>query len=252
MPTQATTNPSDGMTQSLLEQIFELWLRPELQTRGLDKQPEEVIRALVIFTPGQKPKVLIDAEAGMVVRGKTTRPIEAGEPVTEADLEAVEGLVPRDIDPDAGWIGFILFKDVYTIAFDFRRNKAKAARRMERATEFLATARLALDNHLKAPAVENLYAAAELVVVAQMGTLDDDEPPKSHQERRRWFAGWTKVGNAPSDHGRALADLAGYRAAARYADGSLRVRDVHLARLADKVADMIAHAEKEITNTASS
>src|SRR6266508_4364712 len=218
MPTQANDNPSDGMTQLLLEQIFQLWLRPELEARGLDKQPEEVIRALVIFTPGQKPKVLIDAEAEMVVRGRTTRPIEAGEPVTEADLEAIEGLVPHDIDPDAGWIGFILFKNVYTIAFDFRRNKARAARRIERATEFLATARLALD---------------------------------SHQERRRWFAGWTKLGNAPSDHGRALADLAGYRASARYADGSLRVRDVHLARLADQVADMIAHAEKEITNRAS-
>jgi len=250
MPTQANDNPSDGMTQLLLEQIFQLWLRPELEARGLDKQPEEVIRALVIFTPGQKPKVLIDAEAEMVVRGRTTRPIEAGEPVTEADLEAIEGLVPHDIDPDAGWIGFILFKNVYTIAFDFRRNKARAARRIQRATEFLATARLALDNHLKGPAVENLYAAAELVVVAQMGTLDD-KPPNSHQERRRWFAGWTKLGNAPSDHGRALADLAGYRASARYADGSLRVRDVHLARLADQVADMIAHAEKEITNRAS-
>jgi len=98
--------------------------------------------------------------------------------------------------------------------------------------------------------VENLYAAAELVVVAQMGTLDD-EPPKSHQERRRWFSGWTKLGNAPSDHSRALADLARYRASARYADGSLRVRDVHLARLADQVADMIEHVGKEITNRAS-
>jgi len=102
MPTLANDNPPDGMTQPLLEQIFQLWLRPELEARGLDQQPEEVIRALVIFTPRRKPKVLIDAEAEMVVRGRTTRPIEAGERVTEADLEAVEGLVPRDIDPDAG------------------------------------------------------------------------------------------------------------------------------------------------------
>jgi hypothetical protein len=36
------------MGQPLLEQIFELWLRPELERRGLDKQPEEVVRALVI------------------------------------------------------------------------------------------------------------------------------------------------------------------------------------------------------------
>lgn len=249
MTTPPNDNLSDRMTRPLLEQIFELWLRPELEARGLDKRPEEVVRALVIFAPGQRPKVLIDAEAAMVVHGRTTRSIEADEPVTEADLEAIESLVPHDIDPDAGWIGFTLFRDAYTIAFDFRRNRARAARRIERAAEFLATARLAMENHLKAPAVENLYAAAELVVVAQMGTLED-KPPKSHEQRRRWFARWTRLGNAPSDHGRALADLARYRASARYTDGSLRVRDVHLGRLADQVADMVVYAEKEILNRA--
>jgi hypothetical protein len=71
---------------------------------------------------------------------------------------------------------------------------------------------------------------------------------KDHQERRQWFSQWTKLGNAPSDRARALADLARYRGRARYSEGSIRVRDPHLRWLADQVADMIGYTEKEIGN----
>jgi hypothetical protein len=244
MSTNLESTPPD-MGQPLLEQIFELWLRPELERRGLDKQPEEVVRALIVFAPGRKPQVLIDTEAPLVVRARAARAIEAGEPVTEADIDAIEGLVPRDIDPNAGWVGFILFRNAYTIAFDFRRNRAEATKKLERAKEFLEAAGLTIEAHLKAPAIDALYAAAELAVDDQRMMLHDQRL-KDHQERRRWFSKWTKLGNAPSDHGRALADLARYRGRARYSEGSIRVRDPHLSWLADQVADMIIYTEKEI------
>jgi hypothetical protein len=44
------------------------------------------------------------------------------------------------------------------------------------------------------------------------------------------------------------SDLARYRAAARYTDGSVRVRDVHLGWLVQPVTDMIEFANKEIAN----
>ena len=75
MPTDTAENTPDELGGSLLEQIFELWLRPELERRGLDIRPEDVGRALVIFKPGEEPEVLIDTEAPMIVRGKATRPI---------------------------------------------------------------------------------------------------------------------------------------------------------------------------------
>jgi HEPN domain-containing protein len=237
------------MRGALLEQIFQLWLQPELERRGLDKKPEEVVHALVVLRPDHGADVLIDADTGekLVIQAKAARAIREGEPIAEADIEAIERLIPRHIDPDAAWIAFTRFKGVYVIAFDFRRNKAKAERMVERADEFLAVARLAKDAQLKAPAVENLHAAAELAVMAQMATTTE-RPPKSHEKRRRWFSKWTRLGNAPSDHGRALADLARYRAAARYTDGSVRVRDVHLDWLIQQVDDMIEYARKMIAN----
>jgi hypothetical protein len=238
---------SPDMGQPLLEQIFELWLRPELERRGLDKQPEEVVRALIIFPPGRKPQVLIDTEAPMMIRARATRTIKEEKPVTEADIDAIEGLVPHDIDPNAGWIGFILFRDAYTIAFDFRRNRAEAAEKLERAKEFLKAAGLTIEARLKAPTIDALYAAAELAVDAQRMMLHDQRL-KDHQERRRWFSQWTKLGNAPSDHGRALADLAKYRGRARYSEGSIRMRDPHLSWLVGQVADMIGYSEKVIDN----
>jgi hypothetical protein len=245
----ANGNALDDMGEALREQIFELWLRPELERRGLDKQPEEVVRTLVIFPPGQRPKprVLIDTEVKIEVSAKATRPIRAGEQVTEADIEAIEALVPQDLDPDAGWIGFVVFKGVYFIEFDFRRNRARAAKKLERANEYLAGARLLMEAELRAPAVDALWAAAELAVIAQM-LMMEDRPIRDHQERRRWFTSWTRLGNAPSDHGYALADLASRRAAARYADRSLRVRDIHLDRLANQVADMIEYAKQMIAD----
>jgi hypothetical protein len=238
------STPPD-MGQSLLEQIFELWLRPELESRGLDKKPEEVVRALITFPPGRKPQVLIDTEAPMVIRAKAARAIKEGEPVTEADIDAIESLVPHDIDPNAGWIGFILFRNAYIIRFDFRRNRDEAAKKLERAKEYLEAAGLTLEAQLKAPTIDALYAAAELAVDAQRMMLDDQRI-KDHQERRRWFSKWTKLGNAPSDHGRALADLGRHRGRARYGEGSIRVRDPHLRWLAAQVSDMLAYTEKEI------
>jgi hypothetical protein len=238
----------DKQGSTLLQQFFELWLRPELEARGADRKPEEIDRSLVIFKPGQRPKVLIEAEAQMIVRGRATRAIEVGEQVTEADLEAIESLVPHDIDPNAGWIGFVRFKNVYTLAFDFRQRKGKAQKMVDLAEEFLAAARLAVANDLKAPMVDLLFSAAELAAVAQMTVLPA-KPPKAHDRRKEWFESWVELGNAPSDHGKALADLAQARPPARYGQGSVPpLSNADLDRLVNQVADMVEYAKKEITN----
>jgi hypothetical protein len=244
--TETAEDAPNEMGGPLLEQIMELWLRPELERRGLDTRPEDVGRALVILKPGEEPEVLIDAEAAMIVRGKPTRPIAKGERVTEADLESIEALLPHDIDPDAGWIGFARFKGTYTIAFDFRRNKAKAQRIVDLASDYLAAAQLAAQDGRKGPAVDNLHSAAELTVVAQM-SLMYDKPPGGHGKRQYWFESWVEHGNAPSDHGRALRDLVKCRPPARYAGKPLRLTDAELGWLISQVSDMVEHARKTIT-----
>ncbi len=78
-------------------------------------------------------------------------------------------------------------------------------------------------------------------MTAQM-LLMEDSPPRDHPARRRWFANWTRLGNAPTEQGHAFAYLSARRGPARYADGALKVRAAHLRRMLDVVGEAMAHA----------
>lgn len=239
--------PDEDWGTGLLEQIFELWVEPELQRRGVDLDRAAVRKALVVMAPGRPVETLINDEAELVANVRATRAIEAGEEVTLDDFDEVRNVRPHAIDPDAGWIGFVRLGDKAYIAFDCRRNRARARCLLERANEFACVARSAAQAGHSAAAVENAYAAAELAVTAELLTIDDD-PTKDHQARRRWFAGWTRLGNAPPDHGRALAALAKRRAAARYGEGSVKIRKPYLDQLVTTVEAMIAHAGARVAD----
>jgi HEPN domain-containing protein len=225
----------------LLAQIYELWVQPELDRRGLAIPPEQLTKALVVMTPGRPVTVLLDDEVELVAHVRATRAIAEGEPVTADDFDDLRALTPARIDPDAGWVCFARVAGNTYVAFDFRRNREKARRMLDRAEEFLAAARQAWEAGRKAVAVDSGYAAAELAVTAQM-LLMQDSPVRDHQARRKWWSDWTKLGNAPTEQGRAFADLAARRGPARYADGSLRIRPAHLQHLLEVVEGTITHA----------
>lgn len=232
-------------SESLLEQIFSLWVEPELERRGQDLGRDGVSKALVVMAPGRRVETLINDEAELVAEVRVTRPVEAGEPVTTTDVDRVESVRPHDIDPNAGWICFARLGNEVVIAFDFRRNRARAGRLIQRAREFVHAARLARDASLLGPAIEAAFAAAELAVVGQMLLIDDD-PPQAHPQRRRWFVGWTELGNAPDVHSRTLTTLAKHRRAARYADRAVRLDSERLAEVLSVVDEMIDHASSAI------
>lgn len=233
---------------ALLEQTFDLWVEPELQRRGVDMGRDGVRKALVIMAPGRRVEILINDEAELVAHVRATRPIEAGEPITSRDFDKVEGISPFEVDPDAGWICFARVGQQVIIAFDFRRNRARAGRLVERAQEFARTARLAHANGLLGPSIEAAYGAAELAVVGQMLLIDDD-PPRDHPKRKRWFAGWTELGNAPQAHSRALTALAKRRRAARYAETAINMNAEKLREVLDVVDEMVEHAATAVSPT---
>ncbi len=155
------------------------------------------------MAPGRPVQVLLEDEVSLVASVRATRAIAAGEPETPQDFDDLQDLQPAEIDPDAGWVCFARIAGRSCVAFDFRRNREKARRKLERAEEFLAQARAAIEGGRMAPGVDAAHAAAELAVTAEMLLIDD--PPRDHPARRRWFANWTKLGNAPTDQGLAFA-----------------------------------------------
>jgi HEPN domain-containing protein len=233
--------PPDDLGGTLLEQMFQIWVEPEIARRGLEIDRSEVLKALVVMAPNQLPVTLLNKEVVLVGKFRATREIAEGEEVTEDDVEDLTELRPVDIDPDAGWICFAQFKGCTHIAFDFRRNQSRSAELLARASEFLATARLALSNGFTSPAIDNAYAAAELVTCAQM-YLIEDSPTRDHVERRRWFKDWTSLGNAPIEYSQALTTLAKHRGAARYAEKTVKLKPKHLEQLLATVEEAIAHA----------
>ncbi len=242
-----TSADEPELSTSLLEQVFELWVEPELGRSGLQLDRDGVRQALVIMAPGRRVKTLINGEAELVATVRATGPIEAGAPVTTSAFDEIHHLRPHEVDPDAGWVCFVRIGSQVVIAFDFRRNRSRAGRLVERAREFSDAARLALSTGLLAPALENAFASAELAVVAQM-LLIHEEAPSGHPARRRWFVGWTDLGNAPVTHSKALSTLAKQRRRARYAEGDPSMGPAAVEKLVDTVDEIIEHADSQVSH----
>jgi hypothetical protein len=232
----------DEMAAALLDQVFDLWVLPEITARGLQLGRDQVTRALVTLEPSAVPKVSINDEAMLSVRMPAPGPVAAGEAIP-IDSDAVSGLRPLTVDADAAWIAFAVLGDHVIVAFDFRRDRATALALLDRADAFLRTANAALAAGDEHPAVETGWAAAELGAMAQMLVIGGSLQ-QSHQARERWFANWTsrKLRNAPRAHHQALARLAELRPWARYGVAALPPRPGELEQRLPDVGDLLAAA----------
>jgi hypothetical protein len=238
--------PEIGVT--LLDDAFRLWIEPAIVERGLGLSRAEVSKALVVMSPSEMPKVLINDEVRLIASFRAAGPIEKGQEVTLADIAGVESVHPADIDPNAGWLAFARIGDQISIAFDFRRNRLIAERLVERAAEFAQTAADSLEKGHLGPAIENGFAAIELAVKAEM-YLIHDSPTQVHHKRVAWWNEWVKLGNAPDGSDAALEMLYRERGASRYGDGPIAMtagevdealRQVHTVIKQTRVHSLIA------------
>src|SRR5687768_5580518 len=103
--------------EPLIEQIFDLWLEPELERRGLRLARDEVTKAIVEFVPGQPVRVFLNEEAGITAQVRTTRDIRKGEPVTFADFDEIKAIRPYEVGADSGWVCFAQIGETRIVAF---------------------------------------------------------------------------------------------------------------------------------------
>ncbi|KQQ88834.1 SAF domain-containing protein [Arthrobacter sp. Leaf137] len=233
--------------ENMLEQIFSLWVEPELERRGLPGDRSTVHKALVTFSPDQTrlPVIAINEEAELIGSIRAARDIKAGEAVTEDDVAAIEGIKPANIDPNSGWIAYAVLGGTGFIEFDFRYNKERASQVLTLATEYLTAAETCLKS-LPRPAIDNLYSAAELSVQAQMyGT---NSSTKQHWKRAKWLDSWAKLKNAPAGHPTILHQLHKERASARYGDGQPSLTPEQLSVVVSQVREMISFAAQRTGN----
>lgn len=240
----------DEMASRVVDQMFDLFVMPEVERRGLPDNRGAIQKALVTFPPGGSPVVALNDEVELSVQAEATRPIEAGEEISFADInpESIRGLRPVSIDPDSGWLAIAqVLPGSFILAFDFTRNRSRALRLLDKAQSFLEAAQDSLSGERLSPAIDAAFSAAELSVTAMMHLLFDDVDKGRNQHKRRlqWFAQWTKLGNSPEEFRKLLGRLATLRPAARYGDGELPGSGEVAGMLAD-VESLIQHARTRV------
>lgn len=249
----AVTGVGDGyedeFASRVIDQVFDLFVLPELERRGLPPDQASVRKALITLRPRAGTTVELNDEAELAILAVATRPLEAGESVStdDIDLASAMSLRPVSVDPDAGWVALAQLPSGVMVAFDFTRNRARALRLLAKAASFQATAEDALVNGRVSVALDLAFSAAELTVTALMYLLDDDplRGRNLHGRRTGWFSQWTRLGNSPSEYHRLLSRLAGLRPAARY--GDTEPLPIEVARtLVAKVLGLITNASERI------
>ena len=163
-----------AMGQRIFDQAMEIWIRPEIENRrqkGTLTLPFALNAAQVIM-PSPRDKrddyVRLNDEVQALVRVKARRSIDKGELVFSRDITEVGAInLAKDDEPNAGHLTMMNIGGQWTIHFDFRRDKTYAKKLLVLAREFYATAIDSFGKGRLRPAVENLFAAAELAAKAE-------------------------------------------------------------------------------------
>lgn len=225
------------MGETLFEHMWELWVAPEVAARQLDLTPDTVRKIVIEIPPGGPVAVRLDDEAHIRLTVVTTRAIEAGEDMTQTDFSDVKSMEPADVDANSGWVCFARLPsgEAY-VAFDLTYNRERALLLLNRAEEFMASAKSSRDSSLSV-CLDSAFSAAELAVQAEMLVMQEET--QNHKVRGKWLEGWAELGNAPKEHADTLWLLGDLRKKARYGHEPVQVSSDQLNRLLDAVGGMI-------------
>lgn len=232
------------------DQIFEYWIDPELRRRGVD---EHVTKAIIELVPEAKDAVVrLNDEAEVIATADFRRDAGEGEDVLLNDIDDIHKIEPVGVDPNAGWIVYATLPDGRRyIAFDFRRNKERGVQLVERAFDYLASARESLRAGRIAPCVDLLHAAYELGIKCLKGVFFDVEGilRGSHKTNAQWITNWANHGNVPPIHKSLVGKLMQLRQDARYAGGPIGIDNDELATVVDEVQLFLEHAQSQVTSS---
>jgi HEPN domain-containing protein len=231
---------ADQFSDALLQQLFDIFVEPELKRRGNALLPQGIKKVLITLPPSAPPYVELNDEVQLIARTTVNRSIEKGEPVTEGDIEQIASLSPVTIDSDAGWVAILRVKNQFTIQFDFRRNRGRTNSMLDLAEQFLRTAQRAFEGGDLAPAVDTALAAMELAIKANLLLLWD-EPIRRHDRRVDLWEGWVQLGNAPAHLESIPRSLLKERDATRYGDAPMSMTTVEVQEAIEAVAATMEH-----------
>lgn len=104
----------------VLDFMFEAFWQPEIDRRGGVDETGVIHKALAVLYPGRPVEVRLNDEFELVARAKVNTELTPGSPVSVENVDAIEALEPLGVDPDAGWVAWVVLPDGRQMAqFDF-------------------------------------------------------------------------------------------------------------------------------------
>jgi uncharacterized protein (UPF0332 family) len=213
----------EGPSDRTLEQVFELWVMPEVQRRqsaGHLPPNFQLSRAQVVFEVDAPVTVRLNDEVRATMQVRATREIAKGEAVSLSDFSEIVSVELTENDPNAGHITIIAHQGIWYLTWDTRYNAQRVATTIATAREFLESAQ---DNLKAAPPrfrafAETLFGAVELLAKAVLLQLPDKKliSSKTHGFIKSRFNQWSHLGNIERDFASLLNELEQMRAPARY------------------------------------
>lgn len=161
----------DEGAQNFFNQVWKLWLEPEIKRRSKAENKSSYIMPhliLVRFPPNEKHQVLFNEEVKLRVKAKLTgsRKLNKYDRVYVDDIaDYVEILeLPEVLQKNDSYIIMIWHKKSWIIVFDFRQWKGETKEKYDKINEFIQTAKFALTNKHYSAFVDNLFSASELII----------------------------------------------------------------------------------------
>lgn len=200
---------------------------------------------VVELDPNGSVRTTLNEKASVRLVARPDMQISSGTPVSLANGDAIESVVPATIGADSGWLALAVIEGDLHLAFEYRYSEAQATSLLDLADEYLRAARSGWQLAPR-PAIDNLYSAAELTVQAQM--LLRAEATRRHWQRAEWLDEQVGLSNAPAGHAAVLDRLRDQRSAARYADGMLTMTSDKIESSLDEVESMITFARDQVAD----
>ena len=161
----------DQGAQNFFNQIWKLWLKPEINRR-LEAENKSTYALpyliLIRFPPDKKHQVLLDNEVKLFVKAKFTgnKKLKKYDRISMDDisdyLEILE--LPEALQKNDSYIIMIRHKKSWNILFDFRQWKGEIKEKYDKINEFIQTSTFALTNKHYSAFVDNLFSASELII----------------------------------------------------------------------------------------
>jgi hypothetical protein len=239
--------------QALFDDLLERFVRPEV-TRRLDSGRLSVgapiYRFQVLLHDDSQDEIRLNEEVGGIVDVEPAERVTVaeGDEVSSGQVAAITRYEPRPDDAGVPHLTALSHRGRWSLVFDLGGGHTRRHDFLDRAAEFLATARDAAASGRTGAFLENAFDACELLAKAELlssrPTMELVVASSTHKAIARPYHAWAKLGNTEARFAQLLARLTELRGAARYPDRELVIEPT----LVEEMLETLAAMERHVTD----